>query len=71
MPLEHYLTTMEAAKKLNVQPSRVRHLLKVGRLEGVKKGEARGLWLVTARSVEKFERLKRGRPSKSYTKERG
>ena len=58
-----YLTTTEAAAVLNVDPSRVRLLCKLGRIETIKIGNTYG---IAESELERFAALERppGRPRK-------
>jgi len=62
--MEKYLTTEDAAKYLNVTPSRVRQLIIEKRLKSEKRGRDH---LITESDLQKFAqagRKKRGRPKK-------
>ena len=58
-----YFTTTEAATVLNVDPSRVRMLCKLGRIETIKIGNTYG---IAESELERFAALERppGRPRK-------
>jgi len=60
------LTVTEAAAALGVDPSRVRLLIRQGRLPAERHG---GIWLLDAAAVAAFERRPSGRPQapKGYT----
>jgi excisionase family DNA binding protein len=56
-----YLSTTEAAAKLHVDPSRVRLLCKLGRIETIKVGNT---YAISEHELERFAALRRppGRP---------
>jgi len=60
--LRHYVTTMQGAKMLGVDPSQVARLVRDGKLKGIKLGHD---WLVFAPSIEKYLETKspKGRPT--------
>ena len=60
---KEYSITMDAAKRLNVNDSRIRQLCIAGRFHGAfKLGET---WLIPRKSVENFTRLPRGAKPKT------
>lgn len=63
-----YATIAEASLRLGVSPSRVHQYINEGRLEGAIRygGERRGLWLIPRRSIDGFQRRKRGRRKRPY-----
>lgn len=56
------ITTVEAAKRLNVTPSRVRALIEAKRLKAFKYGRE---WLIDPKDLEAVKDRKVGRPRKS------
>jgi excisionase family DNA binding protein len=56
------ITTVEAAKRLNVTPSRVRALIQAKRLKAFKYGRE---WLIDPKDLEAVKHRKVGRPRKS------
>ena len=56
------ITTVEAAKRLKVSPSRVRALIQAKRLKAFKYGRE---WLIDPKDLEAVKDRKVGRPRKS------
>jgi excisionase family DNA binding protein len=56
------ITTVEAAKRLNVTPSRVRALIQAKRLKAFKYGRE---WLIDPKDLEAVKNRKVGRPRKT------
>jgi excisionase family DNA binding protein len=56
------ITTVEAAKRLNVTPSRVRALIKAKRLKAFKFGRE---WLIDPKDLDAVKDRKVGRPRKA------
>jgi len=60
--MENLLTTQQASKILNVNPSRVRQLILKGRLPAIKFGRD---WVISKDDLAKVAHRKNGRPRKS------
>lgn len=58
MSIKGYVTTKEAAERLDVSPGRVRQMIADGDVESIKLGATR---LITIESLERFEATRRGR----------
>jgi excisionase family DNA binding protein len=56
------ISTTEAAKRLNVSPSRIRAMIGSGRLKAMKVGK---VWLINPKDLEAVKDRKVGRPRKS------
>lgn len=50
--LSEFITTEEASKRLNFHIQSIRHLMRAGKLEGVKVGRT---WLVSKKSIEEYQ----------------
>ena len=56
-----FLTTREAANKMNVNDSRIRQFILAGRLPAIKFGF---VWMIQERDLKKVKKRKPGRPKK-------
>jgi excisionase family DNA binding protein len=56
------ISTTEAAKRLNVSPSRIRAMISSGRLKGIKVGK---VWLIDPKDLDAVKDRKVGRPRKA------
>ncbi len=65
--MKDYLTTIEAAKRLNVDPSRIRRMILDGVIIAEKFGRDNVISEVEMKRIEKLDR-KPGRPKKSVIK---
>jgi excisionase family DNA binding protein len=55
------LTTSQAAKRLEVNTSRIRQLIAAGRIKAIKQGRD---WMIEASELDGYERGKSGRPKR-------
>jgi len=56
-----WIPVTDAARQMNLTPTRVRQFVRQGRLRAQKFGP---MWMVSAAAVKSFKPLKRGRPRK-------
>lgn len=66
--MESLLSTEEAAERLGVAGSRIRQLIKEGRLPAKKIG---GGWVIAGKDLELVKDRKPGRPKKVAAKKKG
>ena len=56
------ISTTEAARRLNVSPSRIRAMIDSGRLKAIKVGK---VWLINPKDLDAVKYRKVGRPRKA------
>jgi excisionase family DNA binding protein len=59
------ISTTEAARRLNVSPSRIRAMIDSGRLKAIKVGK---VWLINPKDLDAVKDRKVGRPRKTTKK---